>query len=179
MVRGKQGIVPHCVKSERITQIQNIFNYKIFIETGTYMGDMIYAQKKNFSLLYTIELSSNLSGNAKQRFERYRNIHVYNGDSGVLLTKIVRKIKEPSIFWLDAHYSGGVTKRNNVDTPIVTELKAILKLSSSDHIILIDDARLFTGKNDYPTIQTLISLVKKYRSSSHIYIKYDIIHIYL
>jgi hypothetical protein len=175
---GKHGATPHCVKAHRITQIQRIFYYDTFIETGTYMGDMIDAQKKNFVSLNTIELSHDLSTRAKRRFERFRNIHVYEGDSASLLSGIVRKIHKPSIFWLDAHYSGGVTEKNKTNTPIISELQVILMSSSLAHVILIDDARYFNGESDYPTIQTVTSLVKKYRSAARIYTKDDILHIF-
>jgi hypothetical protein len=65
------------------------------------------------------------------------------------------------LFWLDAHWSGGSTAKGTVDTPIVQELKCVVNHVKADkHIILIDDARCFTGKNDYPTLEFL----KKYIS---------------
>jgi len=173
----KHTIVPHCVKAERVSQIQNVFQYDTFIETGTYMGDMINAQKKNFLFLHTIEFSHRLAKIAKKRFSNLKNIHVHEGDSADIIFRILRRIHAPSIFWLDAHYSGGITGKNSTNTPILSELHAIFQLSSLPHVILIDDARLFIGKYDYPTIGNIAKLIKKYRKNAHIYIKYDIIHI--
>ena len=56
------------------------------------------------------------------------------------------------LFWLDAHYSGGE------QTPIVKEIDIVLK-DNPKHIILIDDARLFDGTNDYPTLDTIKNYV--------------------
>lgn len=174
---GKRGIPPHHVKVKSINQIQRMYHYDTFVETGTYMGDMVDAQKNNFSLLHTIEFSHLLAKQAKRRFKLYKNIYVHEGDSALVLSSLIRNIHNPSIFWLDAHYSGGVTEKNNINTPIISELLAILQSSSLAHVILIDDARLFNGNNDYPNIQTVTKVVKRYRPEARIYNKDDIIHI--
>ena len=44
-------------------------------------------------------------------------------------------------------------------------------------MILIDDARLFNGKNDYPTIKQLKQKVNKINNALHLFVKNDIIHI--
>lgn len=179
VLRGKEGYPPHIAKVRRINEIQNIFQYDTFIETGTYMGDMINAQKKNFSVLHTIEFSHDLAERARRKFKHNKNIHVYEGDSGKVLREIMHSIMVPSVFWLDAHYSGGVTKKGDLDTPIIAELRAICRSNNLPHVILIDDARLFTGKKDYPTIKAVVSLVRKYRKKTHVYVKDDIVHIFI
>ncbi|MCZ7616643.1 MAG: hypothetical protein M5T52_24530 [Ignavibacteriaceae bacterium] len=92
-------------------------------------------------------------------------MEIINGDSGKLLKQLVAKISDPAIFWLDGHYSGFETAKGDIETPIKQELGAILN-SELNHIILIDDARLFIGQNDYPTIEEL----KKYILSKKIII---------
>jgi len=67
------------------------------------------------------------------------------------------------LFWLDAHYSGGKTARGKIDTPIMKELEAIFKYSKYDHVLLIDDANLFNGKNDFPTLDKLREFILKNR----------------
>ena len=42
------------------------------------------------------------------------------------------------------------------------ELRLILNDLKFNHVILIDDARLFIGKNDYPTIDEVKHLVFSY-----------------
>ena len=72
-------------------------------------------------------------------------------------------------FYLDGHYSGGGTA--NSENPIMTEIRAVLAwvragdcASCQDggiinrrrrSVIVIDDARLFTGPNGYPTVLEL------------------------
>jgi hypothetical protein len=146
---------PHIIKQRNILNIKNKYNLNTLVETGTYMGDMIKAMKDEFSTIYSIELSKELYEKAKKKFIKHEHIHILNGNSGEVLYNLCDKIKEPSIFFLDGHYSAGITAKADKDTPIYEELDAIFNLSNNKHFILIDDARLFNGENDYPTIQEL------------------------
>jgi len=166
---------PHFVKQMTIKEFQRKSSYKILIETGTYFGDMIDAQKNNFKLIYSIELSVDLFNKAKQKFEKDKNIIILQGDSGKVLPYIIKKIDEPVIFWLDGHYSEGITARGDKDCPIYEELDAILSKNKTEHIILIDDARCFIGAGDYPTIDELTSYVRSYNEKYQVDVKNDII----
>jgi len=94
------------------------------------------------------------------------------------LPEILSSLKKPCLFWLDAHYSADSTIKGDVETPIAEELKAILHHSVQNHVILIDDARRFIGKNDYPTIKWLKDYVLKYRPDWSFEIENDIIRIH-
>jgi hypothetical protein len=129
---------------------------KVFIETGTYFGSTTLALKDIFYTLYTIELDKWLFNKARVRLEIYDNIMCFCGDSSVLLPQILAQVKRPVLYWLDAHYSQGLTKRGSEDTPIIKELKAIrLHPFVTDSVILIDDARLFGSDPNYPTIEQI------------------------
>ena len=121
---------------------------------------MVEAQRKYFRKIISIELSQTLFENAKNKFRDYKNIEILLGDSGELIKDIVTNLERPAIFWLDGHYSGGNTAKGKIETPILNELKTILQ-SKRDHVILIDDARMFDGNNDYPTIKYLEEFVSK------------------
>jgi len=45
------------------------------------------------------------------------------------------------------------------------------------HVILIDDARLFNGEGDYPSLDAIRELVKKAKHPFSVSVKTDIIHI--
>ncbi|HMP32323.1 MAG TPA: hypothetical protein PKD85_22130, partial [Saprospiraceae bacterium] len=94
---------------------------------------------------------------AKQKFKDYPNVFLYQGDSGVVLKDVVLKLQEPAVYWLDAHYSEGITARGIQDCPIYSELQTISKQKRKD-CILIDDAVDFNGRNGYPTKEELISI---------------------
>lgn len=176
--RGEQVPPPHIVKFITIKQKRIINKAKVLIETGTYEGAMIDSCKRIFKKIYSIELDESLCENARILFQSYPHITIINGDSGEKLVSVLKEINEPCLFWLDGHYSGGITAKGNVNTPIMAELKAILTHHINNHVILIDDARLFVGENDYPTVNDLTTFVQNENASKRIVIENDIIIIW-
>lgn len=173
--RGRPVPPPHIVKQRIIAEYRKKYKYEILVETGTYMGDMVEAQKKRFREIYSIELGLDLFNKAVRRFEGDNNIKIIHGDSGKVLPGILANIKEPAIFWLDGHYSAGITARGEKNCPIFEELYAILYNKEFDHVVLIDDARYFIGKGDYPTIDDLTSHVKSMNDKYRVVVECDTI----
>ncbi len=113
-----------------------------FIETGSYQGDGIQrAIEAGFSCIYSIEISKSLYQHCKHRFASNPGVHLKLGDSAKMLDKVLSEIDAPATFWLDGHYSSGITARGDSNTPILKELEAIAKHSIKTHTILIDDIR--------------------------------------
>ncbi len=166
------------IKQAAVKEYAARFGTPILIETGTYYGDMIEAMKKEFRTLYSIELEPQLYARAKKRLAKYQNIKIINGDSAEKLPEILETINEKCLFWLDGHYSGAETAKGNLKTPIIQELKTIFNHQIKDHVILIDDARCFNGKNDYPTIKKLKEYVMRKSQYKNFEIKDDIIRIH-
>ncbi len=153
---GKPVPPPHLVKQDAVKEFARKFKTRVFVESGTYMGDMIYAVRDIFDAIYSIELDEELYQTARKRFTKQRNVVILQGDSGEVLGEILATIKQPCLFWLDGHYSGGITAKGSLETPIQKELLSISRHSlRRSHVILIDDARCFTGEGDYPSIQFL------------------------
>jgi len=152
---GKPIPPPDTVKHVIVKEYAKQHRARIFIETGTYLGDMVWAVKDNFYKIYSVELSTELYERAKRKFSRYKHISIFKGDSSKVLPEILSQIEEPCLFWLDGHYSEGITATGEKETPILEELKHIFNHPIEDHIILIDDARCFTGYGDYPNIEEL------------------------
>jgi len=152
---GKPFPPPHAIKRKVVKEYGKGLN--TLIETGTYLGDMVEAMRKDFEKVYSIELSRELFLKAQKRFDNSPNVTILQGDSGEILETIVRDLKAPALFWLDGHYSAGFTAKGNKETPIVEELKTIAD-SKLPHVVLIDDARCFTGEQDYPTMEELEKL---------------------
>jgi hypothetical protein len=173
---GKPYSPPHIVKQKTIRSFQNKFNTNVLVETGTFMGEMIYAQRNIFKKIYSIELSEELHLAAKRRLNKYQHVELLQGDSGEVLFNLVPKIDEPAIFWLDGHYSGFETAKGELATPIEKELETILN-SDLAHIILIDDARLFIGQDDYPTIEQIKNSVSTKKKNITFNVEDDIIRI--
>ena len=166
---------PHLVKQEAISEYQKKFGYTTLIETGTFMGDMVDAQKTRFKNIISIELGVDLFKNASKRFRNDKNVLIVQGDSGKVLSKILLDINEPAIFWLDGHYSAGATAKGDKECPIFEELSSIFSSKKFNHILLIDDARCFIGKGDYPTIEKLTEYIRSKNEKYQVEIQHDII----
>lgn len=175
---GKPLPPVHAVKQQRIEKFKKKYSINILVETGTYLGDMIWAQRKNFNKIYSIELSHEFVNLAKKRFRNFPHITILEGDSGIVMKSLVGQIKEKAIFWLDGHYSGGNTACALKECPVYEELDAILE-SDIEHVLLIDDARCFVGKDSYPTKESLTELILQQFPNSMISVEDDCIIIEL
>ena len=153
---GKPQPPPHRAKQLVVFEYASRYNLKIFVETGTYLGDMTNAVASIFDEIYSIELDPELFRLANIRFSGINKINLFQGDAGAVMLDVLKQVNGPSLFWLDAHFSSGATARGELDTPIQQELTQILNHPlAKHHIILIDDARHFNGQGDYPTIISL------------------------
>jgi len=175
---GKPVPPPHIVKQLAIIHYKEKHNISILVETGTYLGDMVNAQLKNFTTIYSIELGNELWEQAVKRFNKYRHVNIIQGDSGKILVNLIPRINDKAIFWLDGHYSAGNTAKGDKNCPIYEELDSIFN-SKFQNVLLIDDARCFNGENDYPTLNELSEYILTRYCKSNIEIKDDIIRIEL
>lgn len=175
--KGKPVPPPHPIKQGRILEYARKFNIKLLVETGTFRGEMVEAQRKNFENIYSIELSHELYEKAVQKFKRFKHIHLIEGDSAVTLKQVTSLINEPGLFWLDGHYSGGVTAKGNLNCPIYGELDTIFS-KAFNHVLVIDDAKDFNGTEDYPTISELSNYVLSKRKNYKMDVRDNIISFY-
>jgi hypothetical protein len=154
------------------------YGIRVFVETGTYLGDMVAAVSNDFDRIYSIELSEDLFKQAAKKFAEYKHITIVHGNSFQVMPEILRHIDVPCLFWLDGHYSSGNSAKEKKEASLMKELKQICAHPVKNHVILINDAHLFTGKNDYPTLKFLRTFVE---SRLHYYefdAQNDIIRIY-
>jgi len=143
--------LPHWGKQKIVSEYAHTFGLQVFVETGTYHGAMVYSVLNNFEKILSIELDDHLFQRACKRFEGYEHVHIFQGESEKVLPEVLGQIDRPALFWLDAHWSGGDTARGPTETPVLEEVNCILSHPCvRDHVLLIDDARCFTGENDYP-----------------------------
>jgi hypothetical protein len=166
---------PHAAKQEKIEELARLYRCETFIETGTYLGDTIYSQRKNFKRLISIELSERLYKAAARRFRSYPEIEICHGNSGDILARIMSGIKTRALLWLNGHYSGGITAKGKTESPVYRELDAVFSNNDLRHIIMIDDARLFIGKRDYPTFEELKDFIQRKNPEYWINVDTDII----
>lgn len=137
-----------------------------FVETGSYKGTGIQdlLKEPRFTEIHSIELSPKWANHCKEQFAQYPQVHIHEGDSATVLEQMIvddKLPKEPVIFYLDAHYSGGETaggKEGDNGCPVLRELQALSKRNVQGDIIFIDDMRLMgraswsgmKGSDEYP-----------------------------
>jgi hypothetical protein len=134
-----------------------------WVETGAYKGKTTHFLSKRFPHVYSIEPDLELYKAAYNRFKG-KNVTLFNDVSENVLPELLHKLKGNLNFWLDGHYSEGITFRGKKDCPIIDELNAIeinfdnfKKLS-----IFIDDVRLFLSSTyDYPSIDYLVDYTRR------------------
>ena len=151
---------PH-LKRRTIVNLANTHNFESFVETGTYRGDMLarISKKTSINEIVSIELDKRLAEEAQFRFNKDTKIRILQGDSGAVLSSITNGLPQPALFWLDGHYSGGVTALGETTTPIFMELQAINASKRESDLLLIDDIRLFNGHDGYPTLKELTDFI--------------------
>jgi len=169
---------PPFIKQKIVKAYAKRFSIDTLIETGTFHGEMALSNRKTFKKIYSIELDEALHEIAKNNCVKYPHILLFHGDSAKILPKILSNIKQPCLFWLDAHYSGEGTAKGNIDTPIKQELQHILNNFNINHVILIDDAEFFVGKDGYPTIKEVKEIILNKTPDRTILVRDNIIRIY-
>lgn len=148
-------------------------NGDVFVETGTYLGetvDMLLTFNK-YKKIYTIELDQNLYEKAVKKFANEKRVECLQGDSIDVLTDIVKKLKNPATFWLDAHASGDLVGGKSGGSPVLDELDIIASSPIKDHTIIIDDCRLF-GSSEWSGVKKEDAVAKIMAINPKYYIHY-------
>jgi len=122
---------------------------------------MILFTHKAFRSVVTIERDEELFNDARAVLGALSNVTCLLGDSGVLLAEIVNALEAPAVFWLDAHYISTRSPKTWLQTPIHQELAAILASSITGHVVLVDDARSYTGHGQWPSITKLADIMQQ------------------
>lgn len=146
---------PYFVRRAMLRSEAIAINAEIFVETGTFLGDTSWDLMENFRKITTLEVEPKLAALARDRFRKHPTVHVEEGDSAERLPEICRQIDAPCLFYLDGHYSGGITGMGSEECPILSELKAIFTHTQHPFRIVIDDARLFGADPCYPGLDVI------------------------
>ncbi len=132
----------------------------VLIETGTYKGDAIAAAlEAGFSEVRSVELSLQLHQDAAGRFAGDGRVLLWLGHSAERLPEMLAGVVTPATFWLDAHYSGGLTAGDADQCPLLAELAAIAAHPINTHTILIDDVRQFGREMPVTSAQAKAALL--------------------
>jgi len=158
---------PHIIKIHQILSAMKDHGLSNFIETGTYYGDTLEMVARTGVRCWSIELSTELFNYSVKRLHKYKNVAIINDDSAKALPIILEELNEPAFFWLDGHYSGFETAKGDKVTPISEEIVAIMHHHIKSHVIYIDDARLFNGKDEYPVLSEFLVQFADYQEYTY------------
>ena len=145
-----------------------------WIETGTYLGDTTLILANYSKRVISIEPDEELYRRAINRFASFHNVEIINGLSEEVFPQLLPQLHEEINFWLDGHFSGGITHRGPKKTPIVDELRCIeINLSNFSRIVvLVDDVRCFNPVRPeyrgYPPLDVLVDWARKNNLTWHI-----------
>jgi hypothetical protein len=174
---GRPVPPPHAFKRALVLAAGEQTGAGLFVETGTFYGDMVDAVSEQFRRIVSIELDPRLHQIARRRFRDRDHIQLLLGSSEDLLPGVLQRITEPAVFWLDAHYSGSRTAVGSSETPIVSELNSVLNHRIKKHVILVDDARCFDGTHDYPRLNDIQDLLVEHSGEYSWQVASDVIQI--
>lgn len=172
--RGGYALPPQSIKLAVINNIPGP-RPRVFVETGTYHGETVAAVRHLYASVISIEVDEALYRKACARFAGDGNVRIVHGDCASEMPAILAGLQEPAVFWLDGHYSGGETGKGVVDDPILISLNQIAAHPIKDHVIFIDDARTFDGREGRPDISDVFNCIKKINEKYVIRIQSDII----
>jgi len=175
------GLVRMGPPQKLIESLTQKFKIKNFVETGTYQGGTALWAANIFEKVLTIEKSDELYRQLVDKHGDNPKLELIFGDSREKLEEIIHSVKTPTVFWLDAHWSGGETYGETDQCPLLEEIE-IIKSFSSDAYLLIDDARLFLSPpqlphnvNQWPSISQIIETLHAHASDDYTVIIEDCI----
>jgi len=102
------------------------------------------------------------------------------GDSGRVLAEVLSRPEmrgRRALFWLDGHYSEGVTAKGALNTPILNELSCLADSGRRGDAIFIDDVHCFGTMSDYPSLDELTGKVGRLFPGCRIAVKDNIVRI--
>jgi hypothetical protein len=175
-LRGEPVRSPHLLKQRTVRDYARQYGLRVLVETGTYYGEMVAAMKNRFAEIYSVEFDSQLARRAAKKFSRRPHIHIVEGDSQKVVPELLKSLREPALFWLDAGYYGWAGLQGDKQR-LTSELEAVLGHSLRQHVILMDDARGLNGQNGAPTVAELKHRIEAEFPGRNVEVKYDILRI--
>ena len=163
---------PHFVKHKVL--LRNGLLDATWVESGTYMGDTTSVLSKVAKMIYSIEPEPTLFSKAKQRFSNTNNVRIIMGLSEDVFPTLLATLNGDVCFWLDGHYSAGITFKGPQETPIMDELSVIGQniTQMAKVVVMIDDVRCFDRQNleysAYPSVDVLVDWARTHNLSWHI-----------
>lgn len=170
--RGFAPPSPHFIKLNVL--LRNGLDGAVWVETGTHTGTTTRVLSTVAKHVYSIEPEPTFFSRAAKMFANVSNVTIVRGLSEEIFPDLLPTLKGDVCFWLDGHYSGGVTFKGPQDTPIMDELAAIERNSGNMNrvVVMVDDMHCFGSKDpewaSYPSVNFLVDWARKSGMTWHI-----------
>lgn len=142
-----------------------------FIETGSHYGYALEtARQYGFDIVHGIELKEELYLYCKDRFANDLKVKMWLGDSVDVLKELMPGLTTPATLWLDAHASGPDLPGGVYGgSPLLKEIESIALSPCKEHVLLIDDCRLFGSHEwDFVSKDSVLEAIFKINPSYRI-----------
>lgn len=147
------------------------FGRSIFVETGTNIGQSTVMVSGLFSQVLSVEADAALATCAQTLVSSMKigNVEIHEGDSVRFLQQLTGEQVDSAVFFLDAHYSRGLTSRVYGVCPLEQEL-AVIFGKSDRPVVVADDVRDMTGRKGFPS---LVSVLRRVPGEMNVNIVHD------
>jgi hypothetical protein len=149
-------------------ELKDTYNCDYFLETGYYMGSGVKrALDAGFKNIMSIEISTKHINYGKEHNKNEIELGILNliQDDSKNIYNHIKNIDKKFLFFLDSHADQDLThERGEFICPVLQELKEINKHHRKDHIILVDDMRIFRDRRDWAyniVLDDVINEIKK------------------
>ena len=132
--------------------LQREFGLSTFVESGLGQGTSALWAERHFDTCISVENDLELINKFTNNYPN-SNARIICGDSGVEFAFLIHGIASPALFWLDGH--------TDDYTPIIAELASI-NASQLDHIVMVDDLRLFGTLPAWPKLNQVMEIAQDY-----------------
>jgi len=132
------------------------YNLEYFVETGTFKGDGVeYALRYDFKEINSIEIDKDLWEECRKKFLNNKQVKIWRGNSGKVMTFVAVELYKNTLFFLDAHFEGAdlgkkeysLGENPDESLPLIKELEVIKsRVGKYGDVVIIDDLRLFTDQ---------------------------------
>ncbi len=178
-----QPEMPCAEKHKVFIQYKDTYRLNVLIEMQHGGNNIADELRKGFRQLYTIQYAADEINVVATASIKGRQTTVQEGSISKVLKDTVEALQEPALIWLDgschSNAENADTSKEDSDSTgfgMYDELDSLLT-SSQMNVICINDARLFKGKNGYPSVEQIEDIVRNSRRPYMIFVREDMIHI--
>lgn len=156
------GLVYRGIHEKIALKARDYIKATALVETGTFRGETAFWAKDKFERVITLELSPTYYKISEELMKDTHNVLLILGDSRDWLGQVcIGRHNDPTVFWLDAHYSGITETNDPHGFVLLDELNIINNNFFGPHIIMVDDYYVINKRELAPHDKIMELLVDK------------------